>query len=108
MIASVSAPAALEDLATTAPRRKQVIRQALPGGASLAHAWSSSGKAEAMAEIYAYENRPHRRVTIHLAECRECLHGLGKRGTGPTQNGSWTGAYASVDLAIAAVSSRQP
>lgn len=53
-----------------------------------------------MAEIYAYENQPHRRVTIHLAECQECRHGQGKRGTGPTQNGSWSGAYASMDQAV--------
>jgi hypothetical protein len=61
-----------------------------------------------MADVYAYENLPHRRVTIHLSECRECLHGQGKRGTGRTQNGSWNGPYASVDLAMAAASFLQP
>ena len=60
-----------------------------------------------MAQIYAYENRPHRRVTVHLGECRECNYGQGKRGTGPTANGSWTG-YTSVEEAIAAAAMLQP
>jgi hypothetical protein len=47
-------------------------------------------------------------VTIHLGECRECLRGQGKRGTGPTQDGSWNGPYASVDLAMAATGLLQP
>jgi hypothetical protein len=81
-----------------------------PSGLVCRHSFihACSGRGYAMAEIYAYENRPHRRVTIHLAECRECLHGQGKRGAGSTENGSWSGAYASVNQAVTAVSSRQP
>lgn len=45
-------------------------------------------KAVVVADVYAYENLPHGRVTIHLSECRVCLHGQDRRGTGPTQNGS--------------------
>lgn len=45
-------------------------------------------------KIYAYENRPHKRVTIHLGECRECRYGNGKRDTGPTENGSWSGGLS--------------
>jgi hypothetical protein len=61
-----------------------------------------------MAQIYAYENRPHRMVTVHLGKCRECHYGRGKLGTGPTQNGSWTGPYASTGQAAAAVAVLQP
>ncbi len=61
-----------------------------------------------MVKIYAYENRPHQRVTLHLGECRECRHGCGKRGTGPTENGSWSGPYASRKQAIAIVTALQP
>ena len=58
--------------------------------------------------IYAYENRPHRRVTIHDGRCSDCNDGAGKRGTGPTENGEWTGPYETVTRARHAVTDRQP
>jgi hypothetical protein len=61
-----------------------------------------------MAQIYAYENLPHRRVTIHLGGCRECNYGRGKRGTGPTTNGSWTGPYTTLRQATTGATALQP
>ena len=58
--------------------------------------------------FYGYENRPHKRVTIHVGECPECRHGAGKRGTGNTENGEWTEAFATMAAARAAVAFRQP
>jgi hypothetical protein len=47
--------------------------------------------------FYAYENKPHRRITIHAGECGECHHGTGKMGTGTTENGGWTRGFATAD-----------
>lgn len=58
--------------------------------------------------IYAYENRPHRRITIHDGRCGNCKDGEGQRGTGPTDNGGWSGPYATVTEAKQAVTGRQP
>ena len=58
--------------------------------------------------FYGYENHPHKRVTIHLADCRECNCGEGTRGTGPTRNGSWTRGFATVVEAKATVAGLEP
>jgi hypothetical protein len=58
--------------------------------------------------FYCYEIRPNKRVTIHTAPCPHCRHGAGKRGTGPTDNGEWTEAFATMTAARAAVAGRQP
>ena len=60
------------------------------------------------AMFYGYDNHPHKRVTIHHADCRECNHGEGKRGTGPTPNGDWTRGFATVAEARAAVAGLEP
>jgi hypothetical protein len=58
--------------------------------------------------FYAYENKPHRRITIHAGECGECHHGTGKMGTGTTENGGWTRGFATADEVRSAVAGRQP
>lgn len=60
------------------------------------------------ADVWLYENRPNRRVTVHLGGCRACRHGAGEHGGGRRNTGAWTAGYASVDDARAAGSRKQP
>jgi hypothetical protein len=58
--------------------------------------------------FYAYENKPHKRVTIHAGTCGACGDGTGTWGVGTTENGGWTRGYTTIDEVRAAVAGRQP
>ena len=58
--------------------------------------------------FYGYGNHHHKRVTIHLGDCRGCNHEDGKRSTGPTRNGSWTRGFVTLAEARAAVAGLEP
>ena len=59
-------------------------------------------------DIWLYENRPHRRVTVHVGSCGSCRRGAGLHGGGRRATGEWISGYASVEDAKAAGSQKQP